>query len=122
MLRLNDETMECEVVYGKDSRENTVSILWLIPQYAIITVGEVLNSATAGEFVYTQDRVKNDHQGNFEATIRVFLKFHGHFFKFRKKHISHRNVPVLVSCQLRDEQTATNIYGFERIHSYQTKR
>ena len=54
MLRIDQETLDCEIVYGKDSEENTVSILWLIPQYTIITIGEVLNSATAGEFVYTQ--------------------------------------------------------------------
>ena len=54
MLRVDQETLDCEIVYGKDSEENTVSILWLIPQYTIITIGEVLNSATAGEFVYTQ--------------------------------------------------------------------
>ena len=54
MLRMNPETLDCEIVYGKDSEENTVSILWLIPQYSIITFGEVLNIATAGEFVYTQ--------------------------------------------------------------------
>ena len=54
MLRIDQDTLDCEIVYGKDSQENTVSILWLIPQYTIITVGEVLNSATAGEFVYTQ--------------------------------------------------------------------
>ena len=54
MLRMNPESLDCEIVYGKDSEENTVSILWLIPQYFIITFGEVLNVATAGEFVYTQ--------------------------------------------------------------------
>ena len=54
MLRIDQDTLDCEIIYGKDSQENTVSILWLIPQYTIITVGEVLNSATAGEFVYTQ--------------------------------------------------------------------
>ena len=54
MLRIDPDTLDCEIVYGKDSEENTVSILWLIPQYTIITIGEVLNSATAGEFVYTQ--------------------------------------------------------------------
>lgn len=57
MLRIDQDTLDCEIVYGKDSQENTVSILWLIPQYTIITVGEVLNSATAGEFVYTQIRL-----------------------------------------------------------------
>ena len=28
--------------------------MWLIPQYAVITVGELLNSATGNEFAYTQ--------------------------------------------------------------------
>ena len=59
MLRIDQDTLDCEIVYGKDSQENTVSILWLIPQYTIITVGEVLNSATAGEFVYTQIRLSS---------------------------------------------------------------
>ena len=65
MLRIDKDTLDCEIVYGKDSQENTVSILWLIPQYTIITVGEVLNSATAGEFVYTQIRLSS----KFIATV-----------------------------------------------------
>ena len=43
-----------EIVYGKDSNSNNVNILWLIPQYVILTVGEVMNSATGLEFAYTQ--------------------------------------------------------------------
>lgn len=45
---------ECEIKYGQDSNANTVNILWLIPQYFVITFGEVLNSATGNEFIYTQ--------------------------------------------------------------------
>ena len=43
-----------EIVYGNDSNSNNVNILWLIPQYVILTVGEVMNSATGLEFAYTQ--------------------------------------------------------------------
>ena len=45
---------QCEIVYGKDSNSNNVNIFWLIPQYVILTIGEVMNSATGLEFAYTQ--------------------------------------------------------------------
>jgi len=50
----DDETDGCSIVFDKDSNENALNIMWLIPQYAIITVGELLNSATGNEFAYTQ--------------------------------------------------------------------
>ena len=56
MLTIDQETLDCEIVYGQDSKENTISIFWLVPQYTIITIGEVLNSATTVEFVYTQEK------------------------------------------------------------------
>lgn len=34
--------------------ENSVHILWLIPQYVIITLGEVMFSVTGLEFSFTQ--------------------------------------------------------------------
>ena len=38
----------------KDSNGNTVNIFLLLPQYFVITVGEVMNSVTGLEFSYTQ--------------------------------------------------------------------
>lgn len=46
--------IECEVVYGQDSNSNKLNIFWLVPQYVIITMSEVMVSATAFEFAYTQ--------------------------------------------------------------------
>ena len=54
MVRIDEESNECKIVFGQDSESNKVNIMWMIPQYAIITIGEVLNSATGNEFVYTQ--------------------------------------------------------------------
>ena len=36
------------------SSENSVHILWLIPQFFVITVGEIMISITALEFSYSQ--------------------------------------------------------------------
>ena len=33
---------------------NRVHIMWLLPQYAVVTVGEILFSITSLEFAYTQ--------------------------------------------------------------------
>ena len=38
----------------QDSNPNTVNILWLIPQFTVITIAEVLISVTGLEFAYTQ--------------------------------------------------------------------
>ena len=54
MLKMDEESKTCKIVFDQDSESNKVNILWMIPQYAIITIGEVLNSATGNEFVYTQ--------------------------------------------------------------------
>ena len=54
MLKIDEESKSCKIVYDQDSESNKVNIMWMIPQYAIITIGEVLNSATGNEFVYTQ--------------------------------------------------------------------
>ena len=36
----------CKTTYALDSNPNTLSVLYLIPQYVIITISEVLNSVT----------------------------------------------------------------------------
>ena len=36
------------------TKENSVHILWLIPQFFVITVGEIMISITALEFSYSQ--------------------------------------------------------------------
>lgn len=52
MVTANDK--ECDVHYDKDSNGNTVNIFLLLPQYIVITIGEVMNSVTGLEFSYTQ--------------------------------------------------------------------
>ena len=39
------------------TKENSVHILWLIPQFFVITVGEIMISITALEFSYSQVRI-----------------------------------------------------------------
>ena len=34
--------------------DNRVHIMWLLPQYAVVTVGEILFSITSMEFAYSQ--------------------------------------------------------------------
>jgi len=53
MVREIDDTT-CEILYDQDSNSNNINIFWLIPQYVILTIGEVMNSATGLEFAYTQ--------------------------------------------------------------------
>ena len=36
----------CKTTYALDSNPNTLSVLYLIPQYIVITISEVLNSVT----------------------------------------------------------------------------
>lgn len=48
------QTDECIITTYQDSNENTVSTLALIPQFAVITIAEVLISVTGLEFAYTQ--------------------------------------------------------------------
>jgi len=45
---------ECDVRYDQDANGNTVNIFLLLPQYVVITIGEVMNSVTGLEFSYTQ--------------------------------------------------------------------
>jgi len=44
----------CRTSVTMDSKPNTISILWILPQYFIITVAEVLVSVTGIEFAYSQ--------------------------------------------------------------------
>ena len=44
----------CEVRISLESRANDVNIFLLLPQYIVITAGEVMNSVTGLEFAYTQ--------------------------------------------------------------------
>ncbi|CAG5090135.1 Oidioi.mRNA.OKI2018_I69.PAR.g12472.t2.cds [Oikopleura dioica] len=44
----------CQIRISRDSKQNTMNIFWLIPQYIVITVAEVMNSVTGLEFAYTQ--------------------------------------------------------------------
>ena len=34
--------------------DNKIHIMWLLPQYAVVTVGEILFSITSMEFAYSQ--------------------------------------------------------------------
>ncbi|VDO26700.1 unnamed protein product [Haemonchus placei] len=52
VLHVHDNTMESD--YHELVRPNTVSILWVLPQYFVITLGEVLLSVTGLEFAYSQ--------------------------------------------------------------------
>uniref|UniRef100_A0A7I4XVV5 Solute carrier family 15 member 2 n=1 Tax=Haemonchus contortus TaxID=6289 RepID=A0A7I4XVV5_HAECO len=52
VLHVHDNTMESD--YHELVRPNTVSILWVLPQYVVITLGEVLLSVTGLEFAYSQ--------------------------------------------------------------------
>ncbi|CAG5110947.1 Oidioi.mRNA.OKI2018_I69.chr2.g5294.t1.cds [Oikopleura dioica] len=45
---------KCEVRVGLESNANDVNIFLLLPQYIVITAGEVMNSVTGLEFAYTQ--------------------------------------------------------------------
>ena len=47
-------TESFEVKAFKLTTENSVHMLWLVPQYFIITVGEILFSVTGLEFSYSQ--------------------------------------------------------------------
>ncbi|EYC03736.1 hypothetical protein Y032_0092g2595 [Ancylostoma ceylanicum] len=52
VLHVHDNSMEGD--YHELVRPNTVSILWVLPQYFVITLGEVLLSVTGLEFAYSQ--------------------------------------------------------------------
>ncbi|XP_070494678.1 peptide transporter family 1-like [Chironomus tepperi] len=52
---------------------NSVNMLWLIPQYVIMTLGEVMFSVTGLQFSYTQapDSMKSVIQGCWQLTVAV---------------------------------------------------
>jgi len=54
LLSKNPADNEMEVISYTLTSPNTVHILWLLPQYIVITVGEVMFSITGLEFSYSQ--------------------------------------------------------------------
>lgn len=52
---------------------NSVNMLWLVPQYVIMTLGEVMYSVTGLQFSYTQapDSMKSVIQGFWLLTVAV---------------------------------------------------
>jgi len=56
----------CKTTYALDSNPNTLSVLYLIPQYVVITISEVLNSVTGLEFAYSQAPV------SMKSTVQSF--------------------------------------------------
>ena len=51
---VSDSTEEPKLLDFLLTKENSVHMLWLIPQFFVITVGEILFSITALEFSYSQ--------------------------------------------------------------------
>ena len=41
MIHYDENTKKCEIRYGQDSNGNEVNIFLLVPQYVVITIGEV---------------------------------------------------------------------------------
>ena len=54
VISKDKEETEPKVLDFLLTKENSVHMLWLIPQFFIITVGEILFSITALEFSYSQ--------------------------------------------------------------------
>ena len=50
------------------TQENSIHMLWLLPQYFVITVGEIMLSITGLEFSYSQVIISN-----FEKLFRSLL-------------------------------------------------
>ena len=50
--KVNDSKIELD--YYILTKENSVHMLWLIPQYFVITVGEIMFSITGLEFSYSR--------------------------------------------------------------------
>lgn len=57
-----------------DIEPNTFSMAWQIPQYFLLTAGEVVFSVTGLEFSYSQvDRVAPDLLPAFGSTLKAFM-------------------------------------------------
>lgn len=52
IMRANGQQYSSKLI--EVTKENTMSILWLVPQYVIMTLGEVMFSVTGLEFSYSQ--------------------------------------------------------------------
>ena len=70
------------------TKENSVHMLWLIPQYIVITCGEVMLSITGLEFSYSQapDSMKSVIQACWLLNVAfgniiVFIVAESHFFE-----------------------------------------
>ncbi|VDM84172.1 unnamed protein product, partial [Strongylus vulgaris] len=74
VLHVHDNSMEAD--YHELVRPNTVSILWVLPQYFIITLGEVLLSVTGLEFAYSQSAP------NMKSVLQVLLSVTGLEFAY----------------------------------------
>ena len=48
---VTDENV-CQITINQDMNVNDVSLLWIIPQFFVITVAEVMISITGLEFAY----------------------------------------------------------------------
>lgn len=56
LLKVDEKGEKCNIKYEEDARGNTINIFVMLPQYIVITMGEVMNSVTGLEFSYTQVR------------------------------------------------------------------
>ena len=48
MIHYDENTKECKIRYGQDSNGNEVNIFLLVPQYVVITIGEVSHLSNFG--------------------------------------------------------------------------
>lgn len=67
----NGNEMKADVIAVTEP--NSVSMLWLIPQYVVMTLGEVMYSITGLEFSFTQapESMKSVLQGCWQLTVAV---------------------------------------------------
>ena len=52
------------------TQENSIHMLWLLPQYFVITVGEIMLSITGLEFSYSQVNISN-----FDKLFRSYYNY-----------------------------------------------
>ena len=48
MIHYDENTKKCKIRYGQDSNGNEVNIFLLVPQYVVITIGEVSHLSNFG--------------------------------------------------------------------------